>query len=307
MHERHDVESDPSEPPIDGALPSSPAALPHLLRLETIERYRQQFFEEYQPVGPTELIIVMDLARKASAMERTDEAALAVERQAARELPSLLSPAGNGTPVEEEQILAGALMVPGAESCDRRSLGFARAFYRSLQKLEELQQRRKTQATQHVVQIPSFRDEAACEEYLIKRFQIGERLCLDCRSREGYFIKSRRSWECKGCKLQMGLRAGTVMARSPLTLLQWFEAIRWLLWKPTISLAELTEKIGLQRSATVRKIAGRIREAMSSEDASELLAGLDQHFSGGGIFLTQVSSSESFSRSSNVGESSRSS
>jgi|GEM_PF-1228053 len=260
------------------ASPPSPMPLPPLLRKETVECYRLQFFEEFQPVGSVERAIVHDLARKAAAMERADEAVLAVERQAARELPGLLSQTGEGKQVEEEQILAGAMLVPGAESCDRRSLGYTRAFYRGLQKLEELQQKRKQAASQSHVPPPAFADEAACGTYLENWIRSGHRACPFCGEHDGYFIKSRRSWECKGCHQQLGMRAGTVMARSPLSLLQWFEAIRWLLWMPTISVSELAEKTGIQRPATVRNVARRIREAMAQEPATQLLAGLDRHY-----------------------------
>jgi hypothetical protein len=74
------------------------------------------------------------------------------------------------------------------------------------------------------------------------------------------------------------LRSGTVLAGSALSLFTWSEAIRLLLWRPTTSAAELAEKIGLKRIATVRSMMVKIRTAMASEDASERLAGLDRHF-----------------------------
>jgi hypothetical protein len=63
-----------------------------------------------------------------------------------------------------------------------------------------------------------------------------------------------------------------------LPLLTWFEAIRQLLWRPSIETAELCIKLGIARSTTVRNIARKIREAMTEENASELLAGLDLYY-----------------------------
>jgi hypothetical protein len=69
------------------------------------------------------------------------------------------------------------------------------------------------------------------------------------------------------------------MARSAVPLRIWFEAIRWILWRPTIRTTELGELIGVRRLATVRAMVRRIRAAMAAEDASELLAGLDEYYS----------------------------
>src|SRR5271155_5072602 len=80
------------------------------------------------------------------------------------------------------------------------------------------------------------------------------------------------------CNRTPGFRAGTVMAGSALPLFVWFNAIRVLLWRPTVGTAELAEQIGLRRMTTVRTVARRIREAMGADDASTRLAGLDQHF-----------------------------
>jgi hypothetical protein len=63
-----------------------------------------------------------------------------------------------------------------------------------------------------------------------------------------------------------------------LPLLTWFEAIRLLLLRPSIGTAELCIKLGISRSTTVRSIARKIREAMTEENASELLGGLDLYY-----------------------------
>ena len=123
-----------------------------------------------------------------------------------------------------------------------------------------------------------FGDESACERYLADRLRRGVVRCPKCGDRNGCVISTRKCWECRGCKFQLGLRANTVMARSPVSLRLWFDAIRILLWRPTIGAAELAEKIGLERMATVRSMMVKIRTAMAADNASERLAGLDRHF-----------------------------
>jgi len=68
------------------------------------------------------------------------------------------------------------------------------------------------------------------------------------------------------------------MARSPIKLLTWFEAIRWLLWKPSMEMSELSRLIGIRRMTTVRSIARTVRAALTEENANELLAGLDLYY-----------------------------
>ena len=68
------------------------------------------------------------------------------------------------------------------------------------------------------------------------------------------------------------------MAKSSIPLLVWFEAIRHLLWQPTITAAELADKLNIQRLATVRSLSKKIRTALMAENASELLAGLDERY-----------------------------
>ena len=61
--------------------------------------------------------------------------------------------------------------------------------------------------------------------------------------------------------MQIGLRSNTVMAHSPISLRQWFDAVRLLLWRPTIGAVELAEKVGLTRLATARSMMAKIRTA----------------------------------------------
>ena len=86
---------------------------------------------------------------------------------------------------------------------------------------------------------PQFIDETACRHHLEERLRRGKCPCLHCGATMGYALGSRHAWECGGCQRQIGLRAGTVMARSPLPLRTWFEAIRALMWSPTIGTEEL--------------------------------------------------------------------
>ncbi len=243
------------------------------------EELRRQFIAELDPVGPVELVLVTDLARQAAAMERWHDAALAIARHGARALPMLLAPTETEDQSNFDSILVSAMSTDAADRSERHSLARTRAFHRTLRRLEEVQDRRRERDLAGRAVVPvSFADEAACEAHLINRLKSKSDPCANCGSQTGYYLPSRLAWECGKCHKQFGLRFGTVMAGSAIDLFTWSEAIRLLLWRPTISAAELAEKIGLTRMATVRSMMAKIRTALAADDASERLAGLDQHF-----------------------------
>jgi hypothetical protein len=251
--------------------------IPAILDEHRREWYQRQFENELQPLGFVELVLVADLARQAAAMERWDTGSLAIQREAARALPQF--DLSNGSdPGTFDAVLAGAMCADVAERSEVNSRSRSRAFHRTLNKLEEVQQRRKQlERLGRVVIPPPFADEAACREYLERRLRDESFRCTKCGS-AGYFLPSRRMWECQNCRKQHTLRTGTVMAGSGLPLLAWFEAIRQLLARPTTGTAELAERLQIRRPATVRNLAKRIRSAMTADDASERLAGLDHYY-----------------------------
>lgn len=246
-----------------------------VLDRERFEEHLREFTAEYRPCGPTERALVRDLARQAAAVDRWGAGAEAVERTAARKLPGLAT-FPDGDDFANDALLAGAMATDAAHQCERHSLARSRAFCRTLAKLEQLQAKRNSR---EVMVIPSpFADEAACQDYLSIRLRRDSYRCGHCGSTTGSYLPSRQIWECGKCRKQFGLRSGTVMAGSALSLFTWSEAIRLVLWRPTIGAAELAEKIGLKRIATVRSMMLKIRTALAAEDASERLAGLDRHF-----------------------------
>jgi len=285
----------PIEPAVRAAAGSAAAAagpggdddgVPPLLRRERSQRYHAQFLRQHEPLGPTEVAIVGDLARQAAAMELWAEAVGAVGRRAARAWPDFALAETESPDVRLDSVLAAVMSAEGVDRCQRHALGASRAFHRALNRLDEVQRaRRNIQSQGPLLPPPPFAGEAACEAYLAERFRGGKYRCRRCGGAEGCLVAARKCWECRGCKTQIGLRAGTVMARSRVPLRTWFEAIRWLLWQPTIATGDLAAKLGVRRPATVRTMARRIRAAMAEEEASQLLAGLDAHYArcqGGG-------------------------
>ena len=257
----------------------TPATFPAVLERSSFEYHLKECVDEFRPVGHVEFMVVRDIARHITAMETWNEGAGALQRQLAQRLPDLVVPEGDEGELEDVA-LAAAVSAPEVHLAEQHAQRRSRALYRALQALLALQARRNGREAAGQASTPQnqFLTETACEDYLRKRFEQGCHQCPRCGCRNGHYICTRRCWECAKCKRQVGLRTGTVAADSPLPLLAWFTAIRLLLSKPTIGTTELGIKLGISRSATVRKVARKVTAAMGEENASDLLAGLDLYY-----------------------------
>lgn len=262
--------------------PSSPgtmAEIPAVLERSSFEHHLREFTHQFQPAGHLEMMIVRDMARQVSAAEAWHEGVGALHRQRAQRIPAFVSE-GEDNGELEDCALAAAVSSPAVHLAEQHEQKRSRAFYRALRTLLELQARRKSceRAGELVVLQDHFPTEAACEQYLRKRFEQGLYQCPRCGCRRGHYIPSRRCWECGGCKRQTGLRSGTVAADSPLSLVTWFRAVRLLLSCPTMGPVELGIKLGISRSTTVRSMVKKVVSAMAADNSSQPLAGLDTYF-----------------------------
>jgi transposase-like protein len=70
--------------------------------------------------------------------------------------------------------------------------------------------------------------EADCEDYLFRlRWSEGFH-CPRCDHESYYKVKTRKLYECRECRTQVSLTAGTVMHNSKLSLITWFQVINLL-------------------------------------------------------------------------------
>jgi hypothetical protein len=233
--------------------------------------------KEFKPVGAAEHILVAELARRAANMELWSAAADAVRQTAAESLANLLGPDNEATQ-SADTVLAASASCDAVDRAERTSSAQSRAFYRALQMLLHLQQRRadvgETAVAAHA---DSFSTEADCVNYLVD-WDLTHYICRACDDRRARFIASRNCMECTACRAQSGLRATTVMADSPLPLATWFKAIGIVVHNPDITAVEVQRQLGLSRPATVRCMVAKICAALTAEDRTPLLAGLDRYF-----------------------------
>jgi transposase-like protein len=229
------------------------------------------------------------MARHAAALERAEQAELALWRCGARETLALLATEELARDEVPEIMLAGAMAADVNDRVTRYRRAHEKAFHAALVRLREAKETGQREAAPPGVagakEVPRFQDEAQCEGYLLVRFAPEQRPCPRCGAKASWWLPGRRRWECRQCRHQWGVRNGTVMAGSRLRLSIWFAAIRRMVLDPASSIAELMAATGIAREATARRLAQEISAAQRSANRTELLAGLDLLFGTAGSNL----------------------
>jgi hypothetical protein len=258
--------------------------VPKILEAERFEQVRVELTEEYAPATVTEQFLVDEMARHAAMLGVAARGEQASFRHHAREVSGVLlqtQPAEGVDDAVEDAILSGAMSSEKLASFHRYRRGHEKAYYAALKKLAELQDVRRqgelpVDSTDRRDADEGFATEEECETHLRRRFEKPEWECPSCRCDKGHWLARRKVWQCADCHRQVGLRAGTIMARSPLPLVQWFATVRLLLKTSETSGADLARATGIRRHATARRMAAKVRRAMASKDKGTLLAGLDR-------------------------------
>ncbi len=240
--------------------------LPAALDAVRLGHYRHRFREEYQPVTPTELLLVDELARHAAMLEFAQEAEGAVLRHGARQLVPFVMQVGTDQNEQDDATLSAAVATETLERFSRYRRAHERAFFTALTQLKEIGAARECALRPaDDVSLARFRTEASCELQLRRQFESTDWRCPHCGNSGGYWLARRRRWECGGCHSQIGLRTGTVMEGSPLPLTTWCTAILHVLADPGIDAASLGQRIGVGRLRTVRGMIRSIRRAVASD------------------------------------------
>jgi len=258
--------------------------LAQILGTETLKRHLHRLTAEFHPATPTQELLVRELARHAAMLEVAEQAEAAVLRSGATTAANLLSSsAADGESAEAlDVLLTGAVASDAVDRLTRYRRHHEKAWHLAYRQIMDLRVvPREPMSPLPVPPAPPFLfTESNCETYLKERLQAPDRRCPACHHAGGYWIAARCRWECSTCGRQVGVRSGTVMARSPLALADWFIAIWALLNDNDVPVDELMTLTKITRRATVQRIGERIRSALHAPDASLLLAGLDQFHPG---------------------------
>jgi len=130
-----------------------------------------------------------------------------------------------------------------------------------------------------------FPTEQVCWNYLVKmRWPDGVE-CSSCEESKLDFINTRKIFECRGCRKQIYLTAGTIFHRSRVPLRKWFWAIFLMATsKKGISMLFLQKQLGIGSYRTAWLMSHKIRQAMSQRNDIYTLGGTveaDEIFIGG--------------------------
>jgi hypothetical protein len=117
-----------------------------------------------------------------------------------------------------------------------------------------------------------FPDEAACAEWLLERRWAGGFVCPGCRH-DGYWRPGRKvlTLQCRACRRETSVTAGTVMHRSHLPLRIWFIAA-WLVatHRNGMSARQLWLQLGLGSYKSAWLLLRKLRAAMVDPGRSPL-------------------------------------
>jgi len=247
--------------------------LPENLRRQTAD-LQQQLSAELRPTSVLETILVDELARHGAALKFTSLVEPAVLRRGAASEIQLVALIGSDISEPADVSLCGAVTSEGLEKLTRYRRAHERGFYSALDKLSLLRTNQTFPAACGLRE--RFATENACYAYLVERRK--NLTCARCGSVRGSWLETRNRWACGSCKIQLGVRTGTVMEHSPLPLAAWFAAIITISGNPSVTVAELGKTTGINRKATMKGMMGKILAAASrpSPEAEVLLAGIPQ-------------------------------
>ena len=120
-----------------------------------------------------------------------------------------------------------------------------------------------------------FATEKACQYHLFQlRWPEGYH-CPRCSYTQASFHTTRSLYQCKACKYQVSLTAGTIFHKTRTPLRKWF----WMIFlmgrqKSGISMLSLKRMLEITSYRTVWMMGHKIRKAMATRDAYYKLAGL---------------------------------
>ncbi len=129
-----------------------------------------------------------------------------------------------------------------------------------------------------------FRTEEDCRQYLFKMRWPRGFICPQCGHNEYSFHSTRLLYQCKSCKYQASVTAGTIFHKTRTSLLKWFRAILLIARQKSGISAKGLQRLLNVSYPTVWLMCHKIRKAMTDRDAGYKLAGLiemDESYSGG--------------------------
>ena len=121
----------------------------------------------------------------------------------------------------------------------------------------------------------AFIDDEACKKHLTQQRWPEGFVCPKCGHDDAWYLTIRELFDCKSCRFQTSLIAGTIFEGTRTPLIKWY----WLLYhmamdKVGVSISEMQRILEISQYRTAWLMAHKVRKAMADRDARYGLAGL---------------------------------
>lgn len=121
----------------------------------------------------------------------------------------------------------------------------------------------------------TFSNNEACEKHLVEQRWKNGFACPQCQHDKAWYLTGRKLFDCKRCRFQTSLTAGTIFHATKIPLVKWY----WLLYhmamdKVGVSISEMQRLLEIGQYKTAWLMAHKVRKAMADRDAGYSLAGL---------------------------------
>jgi len=119
-----------------------------------------------------------------------------------------------------------------------------------------------------------FATQEACEEHLAEMRWPNGVECPRCGSKEVTRLSTRKKWQCKACRYQFSVTAGTIFHKTYVDLPRWMMALWLMCHSPKgVSSKQLERELGVTYK-TAWYMTHRIRHAMINEQLGIKLSGI---------------------------------
>ena len=120
-----------------------------------------------------------------------------------------------------------------------------------------------------------FSTNEACEMHLLEQRWKNGFFCPQCGHSDAWYLKNRKLFDCKSCRTQTSLTAGTIFHGTKVPLVKWYWLVyRMAMDKVGVSVSEMQRVLEIGQYKTAWLMAHKVRKAMATRDAGYSLAGL---------------------------------
>lgn len=108
----------------------------------------------------------------------------------------------------------------------------------------------------------TFNSENACIQHFRDTRESTGIICKNCGCRRHYWVEKLKSWRCMNCRYYTGIKSGTIMAHSKLSIMTWYHGLYHIATnKKSMSAKELQRTLGLKRYEPVWYMRKKIQFA----------------------------------------------